>query len=492
MMFSIFISSVQKEFAAERKTLAEYIRGDALLRKHFEVFRFEELPPTDRRPGDLYLDAVDRADVYVGLFGVDYGSEDEEGCSPTEREFDRATQRGLNRLVFVKGGPNIDRDPKMESLIRRVQTELIRRRFSDISDLIAPLYASLIEHLEREGVIATRPLDAAAHPDASLDEISPDRIQRFLARARAARNYAVDPGVPVAEALAHLKMLDRDRPSNAALLLFGKDTQERFPSAEMKCMHFHGTEVRKPIPSYHLYKGDLFEQVDQAIDFVLSKLNRAIGTREHGPEASRTYEIPVPVIQESIVNAVAHRDYASTAGVQVYVFADRVEVMNPGALPEGITLDDLRRPHASHPRYPLIADALYLTHYIEKAGTGTLDMIAGCREAGLPEPEFREQGNHFVVTVWRDWLTGTVISELGLSVRQTEAVRLIRVSRRITNTEFQETFGVSKATATRDLERLVKIGVLKRVGTTGVGTHYTLASKRLTKGSNDSVKGKGS
>jgi len=51
--------------------------------------------------------------------------------------------------------------------------------------------------------------------------------------------------------------------------------------------------------------------------------------------------------------------------------------------------DDLRRPHASHPRYPLIAEALYLTHYIEKAGTGTLDMIAGCRKAGLPEPEFR-------------------------------------------------------------------------------------------------------
>ncbi|MCK4355540.1 DUF4062 domain-containing protein [Candidatus Bipolaricaulota bacterium] len=485
MMYSVFVSSVQKEFEDERRAIANYIRGDALFRNHFKIFLFEELPPTDRRPGDLYLDAVDRADVYVGLFGVDYGSEDEEGCSPTEREFHRATQRGLNRLVFVKGGPNIDRDPKMESLIRRVQTELIRRRFSDIPDLIAQLYASLIEYLEREGVIATRPLDAAAHPDASLDEISPDRIHRFLERARAARNYAVDPGVPVAEALAHLNLLDGDRPSNAALLLFGKDTQERFPSAEMKCMHFHGTEIRKPIPSYQLYKGDLFEQVDQAIDFVLSKLNRAIGTREHGPEASRTYEIPVPVIQESIVNAVAHRDYASTAGVQVHVFADRVEIMNPGALPEGITLDDLRRPHASHPRYPLIADALYLTHYIEKAGTGTLDMIAGCREVGLPEPEFREQGNHFVATVWRDWLTPNVLAERDLNPRQLEAVRVVRERGSIGNSEYQETFGVSKRTAHRDLSGLVEKGVFERIGTTGKGTSYALR-KRVTNGPTES------
>ena len=48
MMFNIFISSVQKEFATERKTIAEYVRSDALLSKHFEVFQFEELPPTCR------------------------------------------------------------------------------------------------------------------------------------------------------------------------------------------------------------------------------------------------------------------------------------------------------------------------------------------------------------------------------------------------------------------------------------------------------------
>jgi predicted HTH transcriptional regulator len=61
----------------------------------------------------------------------------------------------------------------------------------------------------------------------------------------------------------------------------------------------------------------------------------------------------------------------------------------------------LRVPHASIPRNPLIADPLFLTRYIEKAGTGTLDMIALCKEVGLPPPDFRQDGGQFVQTLWR-------------------------------------------------------------------------------------------
>jgi ATP-dependent DNA helicase RecG len=56
-------------------------------------------------------------------------------------------------------------------------------------------------------------------------------------------------------------------------------------------------------------------------------------------------------------------------------------------------------PHACIPRNPLIADPLFLARYIEKADTGTLDMIARCCEAGLPEPEFRQDGGQFVQTL---------------------------------------------------------------------------------------------
>jgi len=149
----IFISSAQKEFAEERRELKAYLHGDPLLRRFFEVFLFEDIPASDRRADSVYLDEVDSCDIYVGLFGQDYGYEDAEGISPTEREFDSATAAGKPRLIFIKGQNDDTRHPKMRELVRKAGKQLIRRRFTDLPELTSALYASLVEHLVRIAVI---------------------------------------------------------------------------------------------------------------------------------------------------------------------------------------------------------------------------------------------------------------------------------------------------------------------------------------------------
>ena len=146
-----------------------------------------------------------------------------------------------------------------------------------------------------------------------------------------------------------------------------------------------------PISSYQVYKGTAFELVDQAVDFVLSKINRSIGTRAESVQAPTTYEIPKEVVTEAIVNAVAHCDYTHNGSVQVMLYADRLEVWNPGRLPPSLTLEKLRVAHISVPGNPLLAESMYLAEYIERMGTGTLDMIRRCVKAGLPEPEREEE-----------------------------------------------------------------------------------------------------
>lgn len=86
--------------------------------------------------------------------------------------------------------------------------------------------------------------------------------------------------------------------------------------------------------------------------------------------------------------------------------------MESGRAVPGLTLDDLRRPHASIPHNPLIADPMFLAQYAEKAGTGILDMIARCAQAGLPAPEFRQSGSQFVQTVCRSKAAREVASEV--------------------------------------------------------------------------------
>ena len=75
-------------------------------------------------------------------------------------------------------------------------------------------------------------------------------------------------------------------------------------------------------------------------------------------------------------------------------------MLNPGRLPPSLTLEQLRVAHTSIPNNPLLAEPLYLAQYIERMGTGTLDMIRRCRDAGLPEPEFDDISG-FKTTIWR-------------------------------------------------------------------------------------------
>ena len=406
----LFISSVQSEFVQERAALRDYVCGDALLSGFFDVFLFEDAPALNRRPDALYLDEVERCDVYVGLFGFGYGNEDEAGVAPTEREFDHASALGVHRLIFVKGEDDSARHPKMRALLGKAQAGLIRKRFNTTEELKAELYAALVEYLKNEELIRRGPFDAAPCPRATLDDLDSERVHWFIRRARRARQFPLAEEASPEELLAHLNLLNNGRLTYAAVLLFGKSPQRFLISSEVKCAHFHGTEVAKPIPSYQVYKGTVFELVDQAVDFVLSKIALHVGTRAESVRAPVTYEMPKEVVTEAIVNAVAHRDYTSNGSVQVMLFADRLEVRNPGRLLPPLTLEKLREPHNSLPVNSLLAESLYLAEYIERMGTGTLDMIHRCFGAGLSEPEFAVTDG-FVTTVRRKALAGRVMEE---------------------------------------------------------------------------------
>lgn len=397
----LFISSVQKELASERAALRDFLRADPLLSRFFDVFLFEDLPAADRRSDEVYLSEVDRCTIYLGLFGKDYGYEDAEGISPTEREFDRATATSKTRLIYIMGTDDSGRNPKMRSLIRKAGDQVIRRRVNSVTELTAAVYASLVEYLEQAGLLRTAPFDAAACQGASIKDVARDKLDEFLGRAQAQRGYALAPGTPMPKALAHLNLLDGEVPSHAAMLLFGKDPQRWLPTSAVKCLHFHGKEIQKPIPSHQVYQGTVFTLVDQAVDFVMSKIARAVGTRAQANAVPIEYELPREAVSEAIVNAVAHRDYSSNASVQVMLFADRLEIWNPGELPASLTPERLTKPHASIPHNPLLAQPLFLARYIEQAGTGTLDILAKCKAAGLKAPEFRQDGGSFVQTLWR-------------------------------------------------------------------------------------------
>jgi predicted HTH transcriptional regulator len=146
----------------------------------------------------------------------------------------------------------------MLNLIHKANDQLIRHRVEDVTSLKAEVYASLVAYLDEIGAFRTAPFDADVCHGASLADLSRQRIEWFLERAGAEHGFPLKPTTSTEAVLVHLNLLHGSTPTNAAILLFGTNPQRFHRTAETKCVHYHGTEVRKPLTSQQIYPGDLF------------------------------------------------------------------------------------------------------------------------------------------------------------------------------------------------------------------------------------------
>ena len=403
MSYRIFISSVQREFAKDRKALASYIRKDAILGKFFDVFLFEEVPAQERTASDVYLEEVDRCDIYLGILGASYGNTNRKGVSATEQEYNRAAKGRKARICFVKRG--VTPEPRQAKFITRVNSDVVRNGFSDFDELRTVVYAALAQFLESKNLISVLPFDCSTSANVQLKDLAVTKMRQFVRDARIERKWNVAANASSMQILAALRMVDEEgRILNPAALLFGKDPQRFFPASCVKCAWFLSDRVEKPMADHQIYTGDVFKMIDAATFFVMSHISNMIGPHDAPDTAAAPsrFELPERAVREAIVNAVCHRDYTSAASVQVMLFKDRLEVWSPGPIPKGMTLAKMYKPHKSYPANPLLAYAMFLRKYVEQTGTGTGEIISLCREWGLADPEWRvDDGDDFVTVIPR-------------------------------------------------------------------------------------------
>ena len=147
----VFISSVQREFERERRQLCDYIRTDALLGRFFVPFIFEDLPASEISAQKAYLTQAAQCQIYLGIYGTQYGYEDAEGVSPTEREYDMATQHNLYRIVLIKDVT--ERHEKEQKLIRKAEQDIVRNMFSTYAELQERVYSALVRYMVYKGIL---------------------------------------------------------------------------------------------------------------------------------------------------------------------------------------------------------------------------------------------------------------------------------------------------------------------------------------------------
>lgn len=183
-------------------------------------------------------------------------------------------------------------------------------------------------------------------------------------------------------------------PTNGFLLL----ANNPFPSAAIQCAVFKGTN-RAVFLDRKEYGGPLYEQIDEAYQFVLRNIR--LGAEIAGLYRKDIYEIPIDSVREMIVNAVAHRSYLDSAKVQVAIYDDRLEVTSPGMLIGGVTIEELKEGY-SRPRNRGIVNALTYMKNMDQWGSGIPRLMENCQKAGLREPELVEIGGSFRINMFRN------------------------------------------------------------------------------------------
>jgi ATP-dependent DNA helicase RecG len=213
----------------------------------------------------------------------------------------------------------------------------------------------------------------------TFDDVSKAKIRAFTKEA------AIRIGsTAFADFLRSLKVADTTRVKNAGILFFAKDVHDHLHQAQMTLLAFKGTD------RLHIYdrsdvRDDLLTQFNEAVAFLKKHLN--IRSEIRGFDREDIYEIPFEVLREALVNALMHRDYSITGTqVSVEVYDDRVEIVNPGGLPKGLSVRDLGT--VSIRRNELIADLFFRLHKVERIGMGIQKMKKSMVAAGLREPTF--------------------------------------------------------------------------------------------------------
>ena len=249
----------------------------------------------------------------------------------------------------------------------------------------------------------------------------------------------------------------REVPTVGGVLLFGSgnEKERHFPDAWIQAGRFRGAN-RAHIADQRDIRGHAPSLVERATEFVLEHLSCAV--RIEGTRRQDRWNVPPVAVREAIVNAVAHADYAQRGGpIRVAVFADRVEVENPGLLPFGLTIDDLPL-GVSKLRNRVIARVFHELGLMENWGSGVQRMMTACDQAGCPHPVFEELGGRFRATLG--------VAQLGSAVDNVDARLLgaLQAQDGLSTAQLAAAIARTPRTTRTRLKRLVERGQVREVG----------------------------
>ena len=257
-----------------------------------------------------------------------------------------------------------------------------------------------------------------AVPDTGSESLDLDRVENYfrnVLKRSAPQRHEIENW---RQLLLNTDLLvtagDGDNASVAGLLLFGENPNRRLPQAGVTAAAFPGAgkdyntvdeeRIRGPLAPIVSRRGSVADKgvIDRTVDFV--KRNMGSIAWIEGARRRRKEALPLDAIREAAVNAVAHRDYArEMTDIEVSLYSDRLEVISPGRLPNGVTVEKMKEGVVRVARNELLKEILRDYRYIEHQGMGVRNrIIESMRKHNGTEPDLIEEDDRFVVRLWKE------------------------------------------------------------------------------------------
>jgi ATP-dependent DNA helicase RecG len=287
--------------------------------------------------------------------------------------------------------------------------------------------------------------------------VSKDFLPVFKAESK------INAGIANEQLFNNLKLYTNENTfKNGAALFFGQNPETIIDKAIIRCIAFQGIDKRFIVDD-KLYGGNLFQQYQQAMHWLKSKLNVRYDIEgQGGGPRKEIWEIPETVFKEAVINSLSHRDYYEKGAVtHIEVFDNRVEISNPGGLVSAIPPAEFGK--RSHSRNPLIFGLFARMHLVEQVGSGIGRIRELMKDAGLPVPVFHKEGI-FTVTLMRSDALSEKLSEKMSEKMSEKILRLVGENNSITTEELASLLSKSTRTIERQIKQLKEQGKIERMG----------------------------
>jgi ATP-dependent DNA helicase RecG len=359
------------------------------------------------------------------------------------------------QIVLVDVPPGADKPYALDREIWiRVARQTLRASGAASSELVGRS-ASEFERWERELM-----------PGFAISDCDAEELHR--ARLDLVRTERFGAGLPESddEFLGSLNLARGGQITNGCVVLFARRPREWAPHLALRITSYsdlHGSGIGPDT----ILEGPAVKVVQDAIAIIQQRTGFAGEFRRTSLQREDRPAYPLFALREGLVNAVVHRDYSGLGDVRVQIYPDLLVIRNPGSLPDGWTVRELRTEHVSKPTNPDIARLFYLRGLMEQLGMGTQKLIAECKAAGAKTPMWTAEKGLVSLRMFRSPAT------MSLAPRQARFISLKKSGSDFVLHDYARSAKVSERQARRDLQELERLGLIERHGR-GPATSYRL------------------